>query len=132
MLLHSLCLITVLLAGQLETTFSVEYGGNKYDFRITEEDLKATPGWPAGQDNPPLSARRAIDIASKYLATLLPNGKDWRLYQVTLRPIDSHWIYVVEFLEPLRADAAGQLSSGFQVVVLMNGVAVAPQVSRQN
>ena len=61
---------------------------------------------------------------------LLPNGKDWRLYEVTLRPIDDHWVYLVQFLEPLRGDGNGQqLSSGFQVVVLMNGAAVMPRVS---
>jgi hypothetical protein len=129
MLLQSLILVTALLAAQAETTFTVEYGGKKYVSRITDQDLQKTPAWPAGQENPPLSPRRAIDVASKYLATLLPNGKDWRLHQVTLRPIDNRWIYLVEFLEPLRGDGAGQqLSAGFQIVVLMNGVAVAPRV----
>jgi hypothetical protein len=64
-------------------------------------------------------------MASKYLATLLPNGKDWRLDRVSLKPVGDRWIYLVEFLEPIRGDRGGQqVSSGFQVVVLMNGVAV--------
>ena len=130
MLLQSFFLVTAILAAQFETTFTVEYGGKKYEFHITDQDLQKTPSWPANQENPPVSARRAIDIASKYLATLLPNGKDWRLYQITLKPIGDRWIYLVEFLEPLRGDAgAQQLSSGFQIVVLMNGVAVVPRVS---
>ena len=63
------------------------------------------------------------------MATLLPDGKDWRLYEVTLRPIDTHWVYLVQFLEPLRDNGAGQqLSSGFEIVVLMNGMAVMPRV----
>jgi hypothetical protein len=121
------CLITLVLGGQLETTFSVEYAGKKYDFRITEQDLKSAPTWPAAQENPPLSARRAIEAASKQLAILVPNGKDWRLSGVSLKPIDTHWIYLVEFLEPLRAGASDQVSQAFQVVVLMNGVAVVPR-----
>ena len=128
MLTQTFCLVAALLVGQLETTFTVEYGGKKYEFRISDQDLQKTPAWPAGQENPPLSPRRAIDIASKELATLLPNGKDWRLHDVTLRPVDNHWIYLVNFLEPLRPGAAEQLSTGFQVVVLMNGTAVTPQV----
>ena len=129
MVLESLFFITALLVGQFETTFTVEYGNKKYEFHVTDQDLQKTPAWPGSQENPPLSPRRAIDIASKYLATLLPNGKDWRLYEVTLRPIDDHWVYLVGFLEPLRGAGAGagqQLSTGFQIVVLMNGAAVAP------
>jgi hypothetical protein len=129
MFLQSLCLVAALLAAQVETTFTVEYGGKKYEFRIADQDLQKSPAWAPNQDNPPLSPRRAIDIAKKEIATLLPNGKDWRLYEVTLRPIDSHWVYLVQFLEPLRGDGGGQqLSSGFQVVVLMNGVAVMPRI----
>ena len=125
-----LLLFAAMLPAQVETTFTVEYGGKKYEFHIPDQDLQKTPAWPATQESPPLSPRRAIDIASKQLAALLPNGKDWRLYSVTLRPMDDRWIYLVDFLEPVRRDnAAQQLSSSFQVVVLMNGVAITPKVS---
>jgi|SRR5579883_1303148 len=130
MFVQGLFLVATLLTAQLETTFTVEYNGKKYEFHITDQDLQKGPAWPANQQNPPLSARRAIDAARNELATLLPNGKDWRLYEVTLRPIDDHWVYLVQFLEPLKGDGGGQqLSSGFQVVVLMNGTAVMPRVS---
>lgn len=130
MFLQSFCLVAALLTAQVETTFTVEYGGKKYEFRISQQDLQKTPVWAPDQDNPPLSARSAIDIAKKEIATLLPNGKDWRLYEVTLRPVDDHWLYLVQFLEPLRTDGGGQpLSNGFQVVVLMNGVAVLPRIT---
>ena len=130
MFVHSLCIAAFLMTAQAETTFTVEYGGKKYEFRIPDQDLQKTPKWAPNQDNPPLSPKRAIDIAKNEMATLLPNGKDWRLYEVTLRPIDSHWVYLVQFLEPLRGDGGGkQLSNGFQVVVLMSGVAVMPRIS---
>jgi hypothetical protein len=129
MLLLSLFLVTTLFAAQVETSFTVEYGGKKYEFRISDEELEKTPAWATGEENPPLSARRAIEVGSRQIATLLPNGKDWRFYAVILRPIENRWIYLVEFLEPLRGNAAGQqVSAGFQVVVLMNGSAVVPQV----
>jgi hypothetical protein len=130
MVLSNCLFATALLAAQLETTFTLEYGGKKYEFHIPAEDLQKTPAWPPGQENPPLSPRRAIEIASNQLGTLLPNGKDWRLFEVMLRPIDNRWIYLVEFLEPLRGnDAAQQTATGFQIVVLMNGVAVMPRIS---
>ena len=130
MFLQSLCLVAALLTAQAESTFTVEYGGKKYEFRIPEQDLLKTPAWAPDQDNPPLSVRRAIDIAKEEIAALLPNGKDWRLYEVTLRPLDDHWVYLVQFLEPLRPDGGGQqLSNGFQVVVLMDGVAVMPRIT---
>ncbi len=128
-MLQTLCLLATLFVAQAETTFTVEYGGKKYEFRVTDQELQKTPAWPVSQENPPLPARRAAETASKYLATLLPNGKDWRLNAVTLRPINDRWVYLIEFLEPLRTGATGQLSTGFQLVVLMNGVAVVPKVS---
>ena len=123
MSLHSLFFVAALLTAQAETTFTVDYGGKKYEFRIAEADLQTTPAWAPGQENPPLSARRAIDVATKQLATLLPNAKDWRLSAVTLRAIGNRWIYVVEFFEDRP------VALGFQVVVLMNGVPVMPRVS---
>ena len=129
-MLQILFLFAALLPAQVETTFTVEYSGKKYEFHIANQDLQKTPAWPATQENPPLSPRRAIDIASKQLAALLPNGKDWRLYSITLRPMDDRWIYLVDFLEPLRGDnTVQQVSSSFQIVVLMNGVAITPKVS---
>ena len=119
-------LAIALFAAQLETTFTTEYSGKKYVSRITEQDLRAAPSWPVNQENPPLSPRRAVDAASKYLATLLPNGKNWRLYQVTLKPVENYWIYIVEFLEPVAQER--QTSAGFSVVVLMNGVPVRPKI----
>src|SRR5438132_9985735 len=120
MVLQSAVLVAAMLFAQAETVYTVDYGGKKYEFHVSDQDLQKTPAWPAGQENPPLSPRRAIDIASKQLATLLPNGKDWRLYEVTLRPIDDRWIYLVQFLEPLRGNTvAQQTSTGFQIVVLM-------------
>ena len=130
MILQSLLVTLALFAAQVETTFTVEYNGSKYEFHISDQDLQATPAWLPNQDNPPLSARRAIDIATKQLASLLPDGKDWRLHEVTLRSIDNHWVYLVQFLEPLRNAGGQQLSSGFEIVVLMNGVAVMPHISK--
>ena len=128
MLLQSLLLTAFLAAAQVETTFTVQYGGKTYDFRITDADLQKTPAWAATQENPPLSARRAIDIASKQLAALLPNAKDWKLQDVRLQAIDNRWVYLVGFVEPLRPNVADQVTRGFQIVVLMSGVAVMPLV----
>jgi hypothetical protein len=129
MLAKILGVTIALLVPQVETSLTVEYGGKKYDFRVTEQDLKLAPTWQPNQENPPLSPRRAIESASKQLATLLPNGKDWRLYQITLKPVENYWIYLVEFLEPAASGTTGrQTSAGFQIIVLMNGVAVVPKV----
>jgi hypothetical protein len=122
-------LLAALFAVQADTIFTVEYGGKKYESHVTSEELQRTPAWSDAQPNPPLPARQAIEIAAKQIAALFPNGKDWRLYSVTLRPVENRWIYLVEFLEPLRSENAVQQASGFQTVVLMNGVAVIPKVS---
>jgi len=110
---------------------TVDYGGKKYEYRVTDADLQKTPAWAPGQENPPLPVRRAIDAATKQLAMLLPNARDWQLAGVTLRPLENHWVYVVDFQEPPKpAGGDRQVSSGFQVVVLMSGIAMVPSVSR--
>ena len=43
MILQSLCLVAALLTAQVETTFTVEYGGKKYEFHISDQDLQKTP-----------------------------------------------------------------------------------------
>jgi len=129
MLVQTIMIFMAFLATQLETTFTVEYAGKKYEFHISDQDFQKTPAWAPGQENPPLSVRRAIDIATRQITTILPNGKDWRLYEVTLRPIENRWVYLVQFLEPLRGAADRQLSAGFQVVVLMSGQPVTPKVT---
>jgi hypothetical protein len=124
-----LLVITALSAAQAETTFTIEYGGKKYEFHVSERELQATPSWAPDQETPPLSPRRAIELARNQLGTLMPNATDWRLYDVTLRPVDDRWIYLITFMEPLRGGNAQQVSAGVQLVVLMNGVAVTPRVS---
>src|SRR6185369_5485976 len=88
-MLQILILIAALLPIQFDTMLTVQYGGKKYEFHVSQDELQKTPAWPVNQENPPLAARRAIDVATKQLATLLPNGKDWRLHAVTLREIDN-------------------------------------------
>jgi len=44
---------------QYSAEFSSYYSGNRYDFRLTREQLLNTPAWLEDEPNPPLSPRTA-------------------------------------------------------------------------
>jgi hypothetical protein len=108
MLLQSLLLVTALLGAQAETTFTVEYAGKKYEFRIPDADLEKTPAWAPGQENPPLSARRAIDVATRQVIDFAAQWKELappcRDPSRDRQPLDLSG----RILEPLRGDGGGQ------------------------
>ena len=109
--------------------FSSYHSGNRYDFRITPERLSNTPAWLEGQPNPPLSARRAKDIAAGYLSTLFNDANEWSIGGIELVPVRDRWVYSIEFTEPRQSGCYDCLTTPFRVVVLMDGVAVAAAVS---
>jgi hypothetical protein len=87
--------------------------------------LAATPKWKDDEENPPLSARKAIIAARKIIAKLTPYGKDATLCSpvLKLRESNGHWFWVVYF----SADDFRQFRSTFPVVVLMDGVSLLPK-----
>jgi hypothetical protein len=106
--------------------------GKRYESKVTTETLEASPDWTDGQDNPPLPARRAVELASAQLSKAVPDASKWGLQRILLQPIGAKWVYVVEFLAPLPEPKDGQalLSIGgrdtFSIIVLMSGEAVEP------
>ena len=102
--------------------------GRRYESKVTNETLEGSPVWADGQENPPLPARRAVEIASAQLSKIVPDGSKWGLQRILLQPVGSKWVYVVEFLEPPPADNLppdGRRDT-LSVVVLMSGEAVEP------
>jgi hypothetical protein len=109
---------------QYAAEFSSYYSGNRYDFRLTWEQLSNTPAWLEDEPNPPLSLRAAKNAALTYLKTLFDNASAWRvtasatrlprLYdyafqrrcdhgrqrnEIKLVPQSERWVYVVSFTE---------------------------------
>jgi len=83
----------------------------------------------------PSLARRAVAVASSYLARLLPDAESWSVEKVSLQRAggksDTNWVYVIEFTGPLASGSSqlGGMVHTFAIVVLMNGVPVEPRIS---
>ena len=113
-------------AQNLKAKFSSYYDGKRYDFIITPEQLTNSPDWLEGQDNPPLAARRALEIAKAYLPKVVPNGEQWVNEGINLEPLgEQKWVYLIQFY-----DGKDGLHSSFNLVVLMNGETVEPKITK--
>jgi hypothetical protein len=127
----ALLFLGVTVNGQTPARFSSHYDGKRYDFFVTEEQLKATPSWADDVDAPPLAPRAALSAARKSLQELIPASDSWGLVRITLMPMWRSWVYLVEFAEPMKTANAPRPSI-FTAVVLMNGETVRPKIVEMN
>lgn len=106
--------------------FYGEHDGKQFEFTVTTRLLENCPEWLSEQENPPLSARRALAIASDYLPRLVTNAEAWKAGDIRLRPVRDKWVYVVEFSERREG-----VKTPFSIVVLMNGEVVEPKITKR-
>ena len=123
----TLALIVGSLSGralcQYAAEFSSYYSGDRYDFRLTHEQVSNTPAWLEDAPNPPLSARSAKDIAVVYLNKLFDDASGWSVVEIGLVPVAERWVYLISFTAPKRHDCQDCVYTRFRVVVTMDGVA---------
>jgi hypothetical protein len=102
----------------------------RYEFVIAPTDISKMPIWRDSDENPPLSARKALQIAKAGLADLVSDSKDWTLDTLSLQEVDrGHWVYLAAFqLFPKDTSFFGQPPT-ITIPVLMTGVAVKPKVT---
>lgn len=115
---------------QYSAEFSSYYSGNRYDFRLTREQLLNTPAWLEDEPNPPLSPRTAKNTALSDLRTLFDNSSAWSVNEIKLVSLSERWVYVVSFTPPLPRGCQDCLTAPFSVVVTMDGNAITAVVSR--
>src|SRR5258706_3061221 len=127
-------LTLVLAAQQFQSPSCIE--GQGWSYVVRERDLGKTPRWRQQDDVPPLAPRAAVRSARESLRRMTCKDVDrWEVRQVALQPIASAadvWVYVIKFAEPLAMPTRAVAGSGFprvvDVVVLLDGTAVAPSV----
>jgi hypothetical protein len=107
--------------------FSSYVRSERWDFAIARATLSQTPVWDEADASPPLPVRRAMSIAAKQLAGLVPDADRWRFEAVSLRQIGGagHWVYIVDYNEPPPSSVGG-LTSRLSLVVLMDGTPIVP------
>jgi len=114
--------------------FSSYYSGNRYDFRLTHDQLLNTPVWlENAKTNRIHLFRHALpgSAAVSYLRTLFDDANSWRVNEIKLVPLNERWVYVVSFVAPMSRFCADCLTTPFGVVVTMDGNAVPAAVSPQ-
>jgi len=101
---------------------------------ITQKMLDDSPAWEAKDENPPLSARKAIEAANAVVVKLVePDTKSWkrRLEGLFLCEGDPQkWYWRVQYLwDPPPGTAMDGQAPHMTIVVLMDGTVVQPSVA---
>ena len=136
---------TVLISMLLASPVAAETKLFSYDIdqsfttTITDAAIKKTPAWRSGEDNPPLSARRALSLAEREKSQLVTDTKDWtwEFSTATLVPTkNDRWYWVIKYQAHGPPGSGGTgLKPYLDVAVLMDGTVVettvTPKAKRQ-
>jgi hypothetical protein len=96
--------------------------------RLTDADLNNTPSWDRNAENPPVSARAAIKLATAVKDSLVkdsPHSK-WRfrclhLEYKDLPAIGRKWYWRIRFEEWIDRELPTPIAPTVEVIVLMSG-----------
>lgn len=111
---------------------------NEKHFGVRVPKKPKGPIWPADEDQPPLSATRAIQHAIKKRAELIPDDDDfvWGVATASLVPwnaTDGYWYWEINFERCPRDGVDTNSEENLRLVILMDGTVIEPRVenSRQ-
>jgi hypothetical protein len=100
----------------------------QYKFTVSQADILRTPIWTPGADFPPLSARKAQEIARREMQALFGSGKQqWELRETTIANMGDgmHFVYAIQFEPPSDAQAC-TMCDFMRILVLMDGTVPKP------
>ena len=125
------CAGYVLGAGEVASMSpSGKADGRQFHFKVTDTDVLSAPAWAMNAPNPPLSARRAQEIARKQLDKFVREPSKWYFHELSLIDFGDHihWLYVVRFERDYPADIAVTFGDYFEIPVLMSGAIFQPKI----
>jgi hypothetical protein len=112
------------------TLFSHAIGNNRYQIYLRDEDLLKGPEWKTDAANPPVSARKAIQLASQAKETLVKDTPvyNWKFAEAALRfePIDQRWYWLILLERRPRTGNVEEDARTRLFGVLMDGTALKP------
>jgi len=128
--------LTVLLLSALPRAVNAETFdgwafGKSYAVAVTGEALKKTPAWDESRvENPPVSARKALKLATDFRKTLIPANADWdwHLGDLRLRQLEGRWYWLAYFYAFPRHAFLEGVAPNFYVAILMDGTVVKPHI----
>jgi hypothetical protein len=101
-----------------------------YEFTASQADIARTPVWAPDADFPPLSARKAQDIARREMQELLgASNQPWELRETTIADMGDgmHFVYIIQF-EPPSDGQSCTMCEFMRILVLMDGTVPKPIV----
>jgi hypothetical protein len=109
--------------------FTVDIGGERPAYYITESQRNNSPSWADTEENPPLSARAAQSKGFLGIQRLKDLGLIKRdpvkIVEMAMRPIGNNkWLWVVTFEKEFQSGSG--VESCAQVAVLMDGSILVP------
>jgi len=98
------------------------FRGRHYLWSVVTSNFIRGPLWEQNKADPPLSPRRALEIAERQAFLLVPDSVRFNPQEIVLKRFVGVWFYVVQ-LEPSnpRAPAFGGPMEPIKIVVLMDG-----------
>lgn len=114
--------------GEMVARWASYARGERWVSILLRSDLERSPEWVESEETPPLSPRRAVEVARAQMAKVVPDAVAWPLHSIRLLPVGGprRWVYIVSFSVPPPTTVGGLAGSPFEIVVLMNGEAVPP------
>jgi hypothetical protein len=113
---------------------SNSHAEGKFFMSIPGEGLGTSPVWNPAAEDPPLSARRAINLATAMKNTLVKDSTDhkWEFVALDLVPNDSlgRWCWEATFWSYKRPDQRTDDWADLRLFVLMDGKVDRPAVTR--
>jgi hypothetical protein len=106
------------------------YNGCTYTYKLSTPDLDNLPSWNAQDIEPPLSLRKALDLARAGLQRFVKPGEQWqwRVDSIALRQLDfDKWIYDMTF-SCSSTKCISESSSSFTILIKMDGSIIEPEI----
>jgi len=108
-----------------------------FEITVTESAIDRAPKWKEKDENPPLSARRAIELADMLRAKLVNETEEWKwhLECVSLTPFDpesprGRWFWQISYYAVQDGTYARPLNH-LHLAVLMDGTVVEPKIQKR-
>ena len=130
LLLVSLHLSSSIVCGQSQSiSGSTFYGGNAYSYKISDEDLMNAPLWNPAKEEPPLSLRKAVEIARINLRRFVKRADVLGVEKIELTQMGvEKWVYEVAF-HCWKEECEGEAGSSFRIYVRMDGSVIEPKIT---
>jgi hypothetical protein len=107
-------------------------GSKKYVYPISDDVLKRSPDWTASEQNPPLSARKALKLANEFADRALIAGprrkREFSSLELTPARQNGKWLWIAVYeFSPNDGGSTGPIPIAY-AIILMDGTVVKPEI----